>query len=68
MGGGKKFYGRRTHRQGPMSVQTGFRDGELVFRFPVPNAGPVSLTYQQASDLADCLDDALDQQDREPIK
>lgn len=67
-GGAKKFKGRRTHRAGPMSVQTGFQHGEVVFRFPLPGVGSVSLNYDMASDLADCLDDALDEQDKNPIQ
>jgi hypothetical protein len=68
MGGGvKKFKGRRTHRAGQMSVATGFHEGEVKFRIPLPTVGAVTLTRQQAWDLAECLDEALDDQDQQPI-
>jgi len=69
MGGGvKKFKGRRTHRSGRMSVQTGIQHNETMFRFPLPGVGSVSLSRQDAWDLAECLDQALDDNDNDPIK
>ncbi len=72
MSNGNKFYSKRTHEAGVMRVQTGFRkrqgqDPELQFRFPVPGGTPISLTYDQAEDLADALDQALAAQEDDPL-
>lgn len=66
---GKKFYIRRRVEKGAISVETGFRSGTdgPLFRLHLPNEKPVSLTYLAAESLADCLDEALDQQEREPL-
>lgn len=68
-----KFYAKRHYEkidrgsEGP-EVDTGFRGGELRFRIRIGNSGSyASLTAEDAEDLADLLDEALSDQEDDPL-
>lgn len=65
---GKQLFVKRTHTKGKFAVETGFKAGELVMRVRRDgNSTPMPLSYDEAYDLADALDAALDQQERDPL-
>ncbi len=66
---GKKFWPKREYVKGESTVQAGFRDGEIVFRVQPKqsNIQVANFTYDELLDLADALDAALDEQERDPL-
>lgn len=67
MGNSPKFHSKRTHTKGVASVDTGFRKGELRFRLHPADSTPFTLTYDEMYDLADALDAAITEQEKEPL-
>jgi hypothetical protein len=62
-----KFHERRTHEAGNQRVDTGFRRSELTFRIHRDSDRPFALTLDEAYDLANALDAALDAQEEDPL-
>lgn len=62
-----KFTERRTYTQGDMTVQVGFKANELLFRVFLPGVHAASLTIDRANDLADLLDEAIDEHEEDPL-
>lgn len=62
-----KFHSKKAVVSGGAQVETGFKSNQVKFRFRSPGGMPVTLTYAEAYDLADALDQALAEQETSPL-